>query len=279
VQPAHAILTGMGEAALVFWRFVATVVSVGGWVLAAAGAATAAECEQPVGDPAVVREAVDGDTLTLADGRLVHISGIEAVKSPEADTAAARQALVELLGDGTVSLTEEVATDRYGRQHGSVLLPDGASIAEAMVAAGLARVRLLPGEAPCLPRLLKAEATARADGVGLWAGARFAVLPADSPSLGERIGLYLLVEGRVQSVGHGRSYVFLDFGRDYRRDFTIMVPLAMAARFADPLDSLNGRRIRVRGVIEESGGPAIRLRDPAEIELLDEDDGRGGGKG
>jgi hypothetical protein len=30
----------------------------------------------------------------------------------------------------------------------------------------------------------------------------------------------------------------------------------------------------VRGVIEESGGPAIRLNDPAEIELIDTGDER-----
>ncbi len=245
----------------------------------AAAAATAEECaDGATGEPAAVREVIDGDTLALADGRTVHVSGIEAAKSPDVDMAAARQVLIELLGDGIVSLTKDVATDRYDRQHGSVFLPGGASMAEAMVAAGWARVRQAPGEKPCLAQLLRAEAAARVAGAGAWASRRFAIEPADSPSLRDRIGLYQLVEGRVQSVGHGRSYVFLDFGRDYRRDFTIMVPLAMAARFADPLDGLNGRRIRVRGVIEESGGPAIRLRDPAEIELLDEDDG-GGGKG
>jgi hypothetical protein len=36
-------------------------------------------------------------------------------------------------------------------------------------------------------------------------------------------------------------------------------------------DDFANRRVRVRGVIEESGGPAIRLNDPAEIELLDDD--------
>jgi len=32
---------------------------------------------------------------------------------------------------------------------------------------------------------------------------------------------------------------------------------------------LTGRLVRVRGVIEESGGPAIRLGGPLALELMD----------
>ena len=80
------------------------------------------------------------------------------------------------------------------------------------------------------------------------------------------------------SVARGLRFVFIDFGRDFRRDFTVMVPLALAdgmARSGMPPEGLGGRRVRVRGLIEESGGPAIRLADPVELELVDES-GAGG---
>jgi hypothetical protein len=67
--------------------------------------------------------------------------------------------------------------------------------------------------------------------------------------------------------------IFLDFGRDYRRDFTVMVPPAVAEALSEggrSADTFDGRRVLVRGMIEESNGPAIRLNDPAEIEVLDE---------
>ncbi len=147
--------------------------------------------------------------------------------------------------------------------------PDGRSAAAALVAAGLARVRLFPGETPCLADLLAAEAGARAARRGLWALADFAVRRADDPSLPAQTGLYELVEGQIVSVGHGKLMVFLDFGKDYRRDFTIMVPVAMVDRLPLSADAFKGRRVRVRGVIEESGGPAIRLDSPDGIELLD----------
>ena len=50
------------------------------------------------------------------------------------------------------------------------------------------------------------------------------VKSADDPSLLMRNGLYDLVEGRVVSVGYGSRMVFLDFGRNFRTDFTVMVP-------------------------------------------------------
>jgi hypothetical protein len=218
-----------------------------------------------------VAEAIDGDTVRLADGRLVHVAGVEAVKSRSADLAAtARTEVRRLVERGViVGNPQPAAPDRYGRLHADAWLGDGRSLAEELLSTGLARVRLFPGERPCLVKLLSAESQARAARRGLWALSDFAIRRADDPSLLERSGLYDLVEGRVASIGHGKLMVFLDFGRNYRRDFTILVPLAMVDALPLPADALKGRRVRVRGVIEESGGPAIRLGTPGDIELLD----------
>jgi hypothetical protein len=67
---------------------------------------------------------------------------------------------------------------------------------------------------------------------------------------------------------------FLNFGRNWRRDFTVMVGAPVSARMAEsglPISALSGRRVIVRGVIEESGGAAMRLSDPSEIEILDDE--------
>jgi hypothetical protein len=66
--------------------------------------------------------------------------------------------------------------------------------------------------------------------------------------------------------------IFLDFGRNFRQDFTVMLTPPVAEGLAAaglPADGLAGKRLLVRGVIEDSGGPAIRLNDPAELEVLD----------
>ena len=262
----------------------ATLISPPLWaalVLVTAGVAMAGEAGsavdpcRPAGGAAVaVAAVIDGDTVRLADGRTVHIAGIEAVKAADASTAplgeAARSEIERLAGDGlAIGAPQPEAADRYGRLHADVWFGDGRSAAVTLVTAGLARVHSFPGEKPCLVKLLSAEAGARAAHRGLWALPVFAVRQANDPSLLTRTGLYELVEGRVASVGHGKYMVFLDFGRDYRRDFTIMVPNAMAGQLPVPADALKGRRVRVRGVIEASGGPAIRLDGPSAIELLD----------
>jgi micrococcal nuclease len=257
--------------------------SLAALLLAVAGAAmagddgSAANPCRPAGGPTIaVADGVDGDTLHLADGRVVHVAGIEAVKAGSADApeaalaAAARDEILRLAAGGVAIGTPlPAAADRYGRLHAAVWLADGRSVAEALVAAGFARVRLFPGESACVANLLAAESEARAARRGLWALPIYAVRRAGDPSLLARTGLYDLVEGRIASIGHGKLMVFLDFGRNYRRDFTIMVPLAMVDALPLPADALKGRRVRVRGVIEESGGPAIRLGGPHEIELLD----------
>ena len=77
----------------------------------------------------------------------------------------------------------------------------------------------------------------------------------------------------MDSVGVGEQAVFLNFGRRLRGDFTVIIAKQVAARLAEaglPVDKLEGRKVRARGVIEESDGPAIRITDPANIELLGE---------
>ena len=178
------------------------------------------------------------------------------------------------MGRRAVALAPVGDTDRYGRRHAYVFLADGRSLQIVLLAGGLARARWLPDESGCFPVFLAAEEGARAAHRGLWADPEFAPRRADDPSLLGRNGLYDLVEGRVVSVGHGSRMIFLDFGRNFRRDFTVMVPLPVAEALVSagrPADGFASRRVRVRGVIEEKSGPAIRLNDPAEIEFMDDD--------
>ena len=130
------------------------------------------------------------------------------------------------------------------------------------------------GETICLAPLFAAERAARNLQRGIWASHDYAIWKADDASLIGQNGLYQLVEGRVVSVGAGSRLVFVDFGRDWGRDFTVMLAASLAAdiaKTATPIATLVRHRVRVRGVIEESSGPAIRIETPAAIELLDGD--------
>jgi len=248
-----------------------------------AGAGVGADCSLAEGGSGTVARVIDGDTLALADGRVVRLAGIEAPKAvlvrPGADVAAlaeaARKELERLTGGAGIELRLGAAPrDRHDRILAEVRLGDGSSLQAALVSGGFARVRPVAGESSCLRPLLLLEGEARRRKFGLWRSAEFGVIRADEPSLIERKGLYVLVEGRVVSVGRGNRLDFLNFGRNWRRDFTAMVAAPVSGRMAESglaIESLSGRRVLVRGVIEESGGPAMRLSDPSEIEILDDE--------
>ncbi len=243
------------------------------------GPARADECPAAGTDPLSVASVLDGATLRLSDGSEVRLAGIEAPAPPlglPADAPwpiadQARAGLAALIAGGPVTAAWTGAEpDRYGRRHAFVFA-GGAPVAQALLGEGLARARVYSGEGACFAEFLAAEAPALAVSRGLWALSQFRPRQAGDPSLGDENGLYDVVEGQVDSVGHGTRMTFLDFGRDFRRDFTVMVPQQVAAALVASglaLDTLAGKRVRVRGVIEESGGPAIVLDNAGELVVI-----------
>jgi len=129
------------------------------------------------------------------------------------------------------------------------------------------------GDKGCADALLRAEQAARAAKRGLWADPNFAPLSAENLSgLAAARGRFALVEGKVLSVRESGATIYVNFGRHWTRDFTVTIlrrlQRALAAAGVAP-KVLAGRRIRVRGWIEEGGGPIIAAEAPEQIELLD----------
>src|SRR5262249_60531927 len=117
----------------------------------------------------------------------------------------------------------------HRRMQGDTLPSGGPSLQAALLAEGLARVHLFVDETICLEPLFAAERAARNMQKGIWASHEYAIWKADDASLIGQNGLYQLVEGRVVSVGAGSRLVFVDFGRDWGRDFTVMLAASLAA--------------------------------------------------
>ncbi|MGD0438882.1 MAG: hypothetical protein ABSB86_20655 [Bryobacteraceae bacterium] len=101
------------------------------------------------------------------------------------------------------------------------------------------------------------------------------MLNADNPAdvLAEQ-GHFALVEGKVVSVRESGATIYVNFGRRWSRDFTVTILKRNARNFtAAGLEpkTLSGRRVRVRGWIEERGGPWIEAARPEQIELTDQE--------
>lgn len=248
-----------------------------GVVLAASAQEQAACGGKPY--PVRIAEALDGHSLRLADGRVVRIANLIAPLGIDGDSKAlarARAALGEIVNgkDATLFLESESA-DRYGRLSAQAIRVEGKLWLEAhLVEHGIARVYFVTN-AECAKALLQHEANARIAKAGLWAESKFAVFDAEAvDALLAAEGRFVVVEGTVRHVGEARRRLYLDFGRRFTKDFTIILPdnvrKTLAAAGSDP-KSWRGKRIRVRGILFSWGGPAIELNQAQAIELLDRD--------
>jgi endonuclease YncB( thermonuclease family) len=254
----------------------------------AAAQAAAANCKfeslSEVAASGRLKQILDGRSFLLEDGREVRLAGIEvplattAVRDTPGQPAAqaSRAALERLLAGVQLSLKRLGSdSDRYGRLLAHVFVErDGGQVwlQRELVAQGHALVtaRL---DATCAKELLNAERTARAAGLGLWADGQFRARAAEKPEdiLSER-GRFTLVEGKVLSVRESGGTVYLNFGRRWTRDFAVTVLKRNERLFAAAgleLKKLEGRRVRIRGWVEERGGPRIEAQGPEQIEIAD----------
>jgi micrococcal nuclease len=117
--------------------------------------------------------------------------------------------------------------------------------------------------------MLAREAEAREAGRGIWASRAFALRKPEEAR--RHVESFEIVEGRVSAVGHlaGRSTLLL--GTDARDGLTIALLPESRRLFREAgLDaqSLDGRRLRVRGWIRWWNGPLIEVSHPEQIEVL-----------
>ena len=80
-----------------------------------------------------------------------------------------------------------------------------------------------------------------------------------------------LVEGKVLKAARIKGRVYLNFGDDWKTDFTVTIGVPARRMFreagTDPL-SLEGKRIRVRGWLKRYNGPMIAATHPEQIEVV-----------
>ena len=164
--------------------------------------------------------------------------------------------------------------DRYGRLSVDVTSASGPfSLRRHLVAAGLAVVRPQSTTDQCCAALYRAEAGARESAVGIWATRTPLVRPVD-PKTGN-VDLppsdFSIVEGWVRSVGEREREIYLNFGHQWAKDFTITVnkrKFSGSKVELEGLATLTGKRIRVRGIADPWGGGRIRVTRSNQIEVL-----------
>jgi len=218
------------------------------------------------GEEAMVDHAVDGTTLVLEDGREVRLAAIETPVP-----AAALPGLEEMIRGRHVSLHYDGArSDRWRRIVAHVVRDDGLWLQGVMLRRGMARVHSLADNRQLVPEMLALEAEARAAGFGLWNDARFKVRSPEEAA--GRLNSFQIVEGKVLAAENVRGRVYLNFGPDWKTDFTVLVPPKVRRQFEKAgrdLTVLAGGMVRVRGWVVSWNGPMIELTHAEQLEILD----------
>jgi endonuclease YncB( thermonuclease family) len=247
-------------------------------ILAAPAPTRAEQSASPVAAGRVT-EVIDGDTVVLDGAREVRLVGIQAPKLPLGRPGFAAwplapdaKAAVERLALGKAVQLEYGGTrvDRHGRLLAH-LTSDGVWVQGEMLRLGLGRVYTFRDNRARAAEMLALERGARDQRRGIWALAYYRVLDAtETPKF---IDTFQIVEGRVANAAIVKRRGYLNFGPDWKSDFTVMVApgdVPMLAAAGLKIADLEGRRLRVRGWLKSVNGPMIEATHPEQIEVLDE---------
>jgi len=238
-----------------------------------------------LGETGPVRSVLDGDTLFLEGGLKVRLAAIQAPKLPLGRVGfkawplgkESKAALEGLVRDKTLQLYYGgEQRDRYGRALAQTFTlnkkgEQEAWLQEEMVRLGMARVYTWPDTFQDAAKLYAAEILARDARRGIWGNSYYDIRSPDPNTLAQDVDSYQIVQGVITSAADVRGQIYLNFGADYKTDFTIAIAKRDRKRFEaaqiDPL-SLEGATVRVRGWIELSNGPMVWLDHPERLEVL-----------
>jgi endonuclease YncB( thermonuclease family) len=253
------------------YRFGAALAACLAACMSGAAAEPAKPCQQTALAGGVVSAIIDASSFTLSDGREIRLAGIDA-------PGTARSVLADLIAGRTVALHGRNDPDRYGRLVAFATVSGSETpVQYALLSAGQARFTGLGEDKDCRAALLDREQAARAARLGLWGEAVYSIRRAEAPaSILSGKGRFAVVEGRVLSVRESGATIYVNFGRKWSEDFTVTVARRNERAFQDAglaLKSLAGREVRVRGIVEERGGPWIEAMRPEQIEVVERNAG------
>ena len=227
-----------------------------------------------IGDAHIARVEHNG-VLVLQDGRATHLEGI---RLPNAAQDRAPQPVMDQAFDALNGLAKDKdlvlraippKEDRYDRVRAQVFTEDGTWLQENLLRLGLARVDLAPDRGECAGELFALENEARVAHVGMWALPAYAIRTPDAVKAD--VGTFQIVQGVVLNadVRDGRAY--LNFGADWKADFTVTISpddmKTFRAMGVDPR-GYKGKFMRVRGIVQWLNGPEIELADPRQAEVF-----------
>jgi endonuclease YncB( thermonuclease family) len=228
-----------------------------------------------------VTAVIDPQTVQLEDGTIVRLAGVDFpdfdAENPGPFSLMAIDILRDMLVGKTVLMYQTVDKEkgrinRMGQDIAHLQRQDNkAWVQGTLLALGLARARTTQNNPEMAQQMYDAEHTAMAEKIGLWEKDYKILTPEEAEG---HEGSFQIVEGRIESVALKQNRIYLNFGGDWKTDFTISIAPGDKRLFTrqkhDPLQ-WSGKYIRVRGWLEDYNGPYIEINHPQAIEMKIDD--------
>jgi len=228
-----------------------------------------------------VKYVYDGDTFTTTDGKKVRLLNINTPetakknKSSEPYAIKAKKELEKLVNKKEVILKfDEEKKDKYKRLLAYVYLKDGTFVNKEMLQSGFAHLYSFPNNISKFDELKIAEDEARNKKRGLWGHKRWQTQDANSikPVEKFRFGKYQTFDGNVIGVTKVRNKTFLNFGHNWRNDFSVEINDKYLKYFTkkniNPETAYLNKKLRIRGILRPVNGALISVTHPQQIEIL-----------
>lgn len=226
-----------------------------------------------------VIEVVTPQTLKLSNGEIVNLTGIRLPDYTVEYVGPFAQTTFKILKDMVegqemnMYRTKDQKTGRKNRLGHSLAhlekQQDKAWVQGTLVRLGLVQARPTLYNPEMAAQLYALEAQARAEKLGIWSSEVAILTPDDAQN---KINSFQIVEGRIRSAAIKQNRIYLNFGHNWRTDFTVTVAPENRKHFIkggfNPLD-WNGRRVRVRGWVQEYNGAMIEIDHPSALEILE----------
>ena len=116
--------------------------------------------------------------------------------------------------------------------------------------------------------LLAIEKKSRTKNIGFWQNKSHQINSNKTPN---HLGEFAIVEGVVKNIAKIKGHIFINFGDDWKSDFTGFIPknnnFTKDELAGITSKGLVGKKIKLRGLIYEKNGASITIRHPYQLEL------------
>ena len=231
-----------------------------------------------------VKQVIDPVRVQLDDGQIVQLVPLDIPDMDGFDAgdnaAAALEFLQGLLSGKAVNLyqtknSDKGRTNRMGHILAHLELKnDKTWVQGALIASGYARIRPTKDNTEMAGQMLALEKQAQTEKRGLWTDENETVKIYTPEDADGAMNGWAVVEGTVYSLATVSNTLYLNFGQNWRKDFTIGIPSDVRRQLSragiNPTMDYAGKTLRVHGWVEDYNGPYIELLHPAWIEIVPE---------